>query len=167
MRGGDRQQGQRRLRLPRAHAAELPGDLPPCFAVFIANTWPKAATLTVTLGGQSYDVTKFARIPKNGQPEAMWPTVDAAGLPADEVAVLFLSGDPAAIFQETGEPMKCPVPTAVAAATSLQQTGKTSAFHITSDVPVSAYDILPYAAPPPTSPAPRCSCPRAPGAPTT
>ena len=121
-----------------------PPDLPPCFAVFVANTWPKAANLTVTLAGQTYDVTKFGRIPQNGMPEAQWPAVGAGGLAVDEVAVLFLSGDPAAVFSETGESMKCPVPTAVAAATSLQSTGKTQAFHITSDVPVSAYDILPY-----------------------
>jgi hypothetical protein len=121
-----------------------PPDLPPCFAVFIANTWPMAADLTVTMAGQSYDVTQFGRIPQNGVPEAMWPAVGAGGLAENEVAVLFLSGDPNAVFSETGESMKCPVPTAIAAATSLQDTGKTQAFHITSSVPVSAYDILPY-----------------------
>jgi len=121
-----------------------PPDLPPCFAVFIANTWPEAATLTVTLDGVNHDVTTFARIPQNGQPEAMWPSLGAAGIPVDQVAVLFLSGDPNSVFTETGESMKCPVPTAVAAATSLSATGKNSAFHITSSVPVSAYDILPY-----------------------
>jgi hypothetical protein len=123
-----------------------PPDLPPCFAVFIANTWPKPAALTVTRAGQIYDVTSFGRIPQNGQPEAMWPAVDATGIPADEVAVLFLSHDPNSIFSETGEAMTCPVPPAVsmAMATSLDHTGQGSAFHITSTVPVSAYDILPY-----------------------
>jgi hypothetical protein len=121
-----------------------PPDLPPCFAVFVANTWPMAASLGVAMGATTYDVTQFGRVPVNGMPESQWPAVGASGLGVDQVAVLFLSGDPNAVFSETGEPMKCPVPTAVNAATSLQQTGKTTAFHITSTVPVSAYDILPY-----------------------
>jgi hypothetical protein len=121
-----------------------PADLPPCFAVFIANAWPAAASLHVSYAGTSHDVTQFARIPVSGQPESAWPALGASGLPVDEVAVLFLSGDPNAVFLETGEPMKCPVPTAVNAATSLQDSGKGSAFRITTNVPVSAYDILPY-----------------------
>src|SRR6185312_1850362 len=32
-----------------------PPDLPPCFAVFVANTWPMAANLTVSVGATSYD----------------------------------------------------------------------------------------------------------------
>jgi IgGFc binding protein len=121
-----------------------PPDLPPCFAVFVANAWPAPAALTVSFNGMSYDVTQFGFIPQDGMPEPQWPAVAATGIPAGQVAVLFLSGDPNSIFTETGEPMKCPVPTAVAAATSLQDSGKNSAFHITSSVPVSAYDILPY-----------------------
>jgi hypothetical protein len=121
-----------------------PPDLPPCFAVFVANAWPAPAAVTVSFAGTSYDVTQFGRIPQNGMPEAQWPAVAATGIPAGEVAVLFLSGDPNSIFTETGESMKCPVPTAVAAATSLQSSGKNTAFHVAASVPVSAYDILPY-----------------------
>ena len=36
-------------------------DTPPCFAVFLANNWPHDAHVTVTRGGQSYDVTQFGR----------------------------------------------------------------------------------------------------------
>ena len=34
---------------------------PPCFAAFVANAWPKAATITVERDGQSYDATQFGR----------------------------------------------------------------------------------------------------------
>jgi hypothetical protein len=131
-----------------------PPDLPPCFAVFVANTWPEPANLTVSFGAMSYDVTQFGRIPVNGQPESMWPPVPASGLPQDQVAVLFLAHDPASVFSETGEPMTCPVPPAISqsGSTSIQgpsqaspaASGTGSAFHITSSAPVSAYDILPY-----------------------
>ncbi|UQA56182.1 IgGFc-binding protein [Polyangium aurulentum] len=121
-----------------------PPTPPPCFAVFVTNTWPRPAKLGVTRGGESFDVTKFARIPKNGEPESTWPAVPAEGLPANEVAVLFLSSDPNAIFPETQKPVTCPVPPAVNASTVLPGTGRGEAFRITSDTPISAYDILPY-----------------------
>src|ERR1700679_2257182 len=57
-----------------------PPAVPPCFAVFIANGWPGAASLTVTFGGTSYDVTQFGRIPVNGQPESTLPAFGAGGL---------------------------------------------------------------------------------------
>ncbi|HZF55286.1 MAG TPA: IgGFc-binding protein [Polyangiaceae bacterium] len=116
----------------------------PCFAAFVANTWPRPAKLTVTRGGQSFDVTQFAKIPQNGQPESAWPAVPATGIPVGEVAVLFLSHKPGAVFPETGEPTTCPVSPAVDATTVLAGSGKGSAFRIASDTPVSAYDILPY-----------------------
>lgn len=119
-------------------------DLPPCFAAFIANTWPKPAKLSVERAGTTYDVTKFARIPEAGKAPTMWATVPATGIPVDGVAVLFLSHDPAAVFTETGKPLTCPVAPAIAASTVLPGSGKGEAFHITSDVPVSGYDILPY-----------------------
>ena len=118
--------------------------LPPCFAVFLANTWPKPAKLSVSRGGQSHDVTTFARIPVSGQPAASWAAVPASGLPSDQVAVLFLSHDPASQLDETGEPLSCPVPPASAVGTVLAGSGKGEAFHIATDAPVSAYDILPY-----------------------
>lgn len=117
---------------------------PPCFAAFVANTWPHPAKISVERGGLTYDVTTFGRIPQNGQPESAWPAVPSTGIPVGEVAVLFLSHDPNAIFPETQEPVSCPVPTAINASTVLAGSGTGEAFRIVSDTPVSAYDILPY-----------------------
>ena len=115
--------------------------LAPCFAVFLANNWPKPLKITVSRGGTPYDVTTFGRIPAAGMPEGSWPTVPAAGVPSGEVAVLFLSSDPNSM---NGTPMKCPVADAIDASTAVAGTGRGQAFHIVTDTPVSAYDIHPY-----------------------
>ncbi len=121
-----------------------PPALPPCFAVFVTNTWPRPAKLAISRAGQSYDITSFGRIPQNGMPESSWPAVPAEGIPEGEVAVLFLSHDPNSIMPETGKSLACPVPTAISMPTVATGTARGEAFHIVSDTPVSAYDILPY-----------------------
>ncbi|HEY1955901.1 MAG TPA: IgGFc-binding protein [Polyangiaceae bacterium] len=126
-------------------------DKPPCFAAFVANNWPKAVKVTVTRSGTSYDVTQFGRIPQSGQPVTSWPPVPATGIPAGDVAVLFLSHDPQAVnFQ----PITCPVAPAIsqpdgtavpgADVGNTSVTARGSAFHISTDVPITLYDILPY-----------------------
>jgi hypothetical protein len=125
-------------------APTYPAVKDPCFAVFLANTWPKPAKIAVTRDAATYDVTVFARIPENGKPASAWKPVPSDGIPVDEVAVLFMSGDPDAIFTETGVSMKCPVATATGASSVLPGSGRGAAFHITSSVPISGYDILPY-----------------------
>ncbi|MBI2395296.1 MAG: IgGFc-binding protein [Deltaproteobacteria bacterium] len=129
-----------RMATPLAYGTTLP----PCFAVVLANTWPRPAKVTVERGGATYDVTKFGRIPINGKPAAEWAPIPEGGIPVDQVGVLFLSSDPASVFPENGVPMKCPVTPAIDASTMLEGSGKGVAFHVTSDTPVSAYDILPY-----------------------
>lgn len=119
------------------------GIAPPCFAVFLANNWPKDAQITIERDGQSYDVTQYARIPDNSTNAAGWPTVPASGLPPNEVAVLFLSQDPSSV---NGTPLTCPVPPAIntAGGSAVSGSGMGRAWNITTDIPVSAYDILPY-----------------------
>ena len=119
----------------------LPQIAPPCFAIFVANGWSKATVLTVSRGGTSYDVTMFGRIATAGAAESTWPTVPATGLPPGKIAVLFMSSDP---NSENGGPLKCPVTDAVNAATAITGTGTGQAWHVTADVPVTSYDILPY-----------------------
>jgi len=120
------------------------GIAPPCFAVFLANNWPKDAQVTITRGGQSYDVTTFGRIPNGADDVTTWPAVPATGLPPQEVAVLFLSQDPSSI--NGGQSLNCPVAPAISMAggSAVSGTGMGDAWHIVTDVPVSAYDILPY-----------------------
>ena len=56
----------------------------------------------------------------------------------------FFSSDPNSVFVESGAPLVCPSATATGAATEVAATAKADAFHVTTDVPVSAYDIFPF-----------------------
>ena len=119
-----------------------PGITPPCFAVFLANNWQKPVKVQVSRAGQTYDVSSFGRIATAGQPEASWPKVPAEGIPTGQVAVLFMSSDPGS---KNGEnPLTCPVATAIPAGSAVGGTGRGQAWHVTTDAPVTAYDILPY-----------------------
>jgi hypothetical protein len=119
-------------------AASLDG---PCFAVFLANTWGRAANITVSRGGQSFDVTTFGRIPRGIAPSTTYDPIPASGLPPDEVAVLFLSHKPG-VTNFTS--LECPVTPAVLEDTAVAGSGLGLAFHVESDTPVTSYDILPY-----------------------
>lgn len=109
-----------------------------CFAVFVANTGTAAAHLTVRHGDTVLPVNTFARIPKGqGQELAFGPYNNAAGLPVGEVAILFLSRGP-------GPYPDCPAGPAIAEETQISGTGRGLAFHVTSDVPVAAYQMQPF-----------------------
>jgi hypothetical protein len=140
------------------YAAEM--DLVPegegvCFAVFIVNQWKtgEPAKLEVSRGGQVLPLDPFARIPVGkGTGTTYAPFNGAAGLAKDEVAILFLSRDPAA--QNDPNPIAprrladCPagVTPAVVGDAAQHGTGKGDAFRIKSNVPVVAYQMLPYGA---------------------
>ena len=109
-----------------------------CFAVFVANTGNTPAHLTVRRGDKVLPVNSFSRIPKGqGQDLAFSPYNNAAGLPVGEVAILFLSRGP-------GNYIDCPVSPAIAEETQISGTGRGLAFHITSDVPIAAYQMQPF-----------------------
>lgn len=108
-----------------------------CFAVFIANNWLKDVSIKISRGNVAYDTPSFARIPVAGTPETAWPAVPSSGLPAGQVAVVFLEGGPKQI-------RGCPVEAAVDTYTTIEKTGRGQAWHIVTDIPVSVYDIVPY-----------------------
>lgn len=113
----------------------------PCFAVFVANGWQNPARIAVSRDGQTYDIGAFGRIAEAGKPETSWDAVPASGVPAGKVAVLFLQ---AGAVGSGGGQGACPVTPAISSATGLRTTGRGKAWSITSDVPVTAYDIMPY-----------------------
>jgi hypothetical protein len=109
-----------------------------CFAAFIANTGDAPAHLGITYDGESLPVAAFTRIPVGQGPDLMFAPYDAAaGLPVGEVAIVFLS-------RGEGNFPKCPVPAGVQLETHIPGTGRGHAFHITSDIPVAAYQTLPF-----------------------
>jgi hypothetical protein len=121
---------------------------PPCFALFLANNWPRDSVVTITRGGTSYDATTFGRVPDGTPGAASWPAIPSTGIASSNVGVLFLSTDPRAY---NNGPMICPITPAVSMDHGAavwtggpSATGVGTAFHITTSVPVSAYDIMPY-----------------------
>lgn len=114
----------------------------PCFAVFLANAWNGPANITVSRGGQQFDLNQYGRIPKANGNQVTYEPIPPGGLPPDEVAILFLSHKPG--VNNFGNSLQCPSTPALMQDTAVQATGVGQAFHVLSDVPVSAYDINPY-----------------------
>lgn len=121
-----------------------PPALPPCFAVFLANTWGHPSKVTLSRGGMAIDTSVALRLATPGVAPKDWPPVPAEGIPADGVGVLFLSSDPNAIMPENQVPLTCPFTPAVNASTVIKGSGRGQAFQIGSDIPLTAYDILPF-----------------------
>jgi hypothetical protein len=120
---------------------DYPGQ---CFAAFIANTWTTPAHLTVEWSpGSSLDVTTFGRIPSGTGANIQYAPYDAnAGLAPGQVVILFLAG-----YDDPTSPSNVPCPvtkTAIPQGSVIQATGTRQAFHLTSDVPVAAYQMSPY-----------------------
>jgi hypothetical protein len=108
-----------------------------CFAAFITNTWDSPVHISVAYDGQTLQTENFARIPVGQGASLTYSPYDAAaGLPPGEVAILFLS-------RGSGSLPACPIPAAVQDV-AVSGTGRGKAFHITTDRPVAAYQILPY-----------------------
>jgi hypothetical protein len=125
-----------------------PTIAPPCFAIFVSNTWGEAVTMQVTRGGMSYDPTTFGLIPQAGVATSSWAPIASTGVPPGDVGILFMSQDPSSV---NGTALTCPIPPAVSVAggtavymDATDATGMGTAWHIVTSVPVTAYDILPY-----------------------
>ncbi len=124
-----------------------------CYAVFIINQWKtgQPAKIAVNYGGQDLPVASFARIPYGQGLNVAYAPYDAnLGLPAGEVAILFLSRDPAALQDPTPNDPRvlasCPdgVTPAIVGDSAIHGSGVGTAFHISTNVPVVAYQMLPY-----------------------
>ena len=114
-----------------------------CYAVFVANTWGRAAQITVSRAGQTFNMTQFGYIPSGIIPNITYNPVPATGVPPGEVGILFLSHKPGA-HHSLGTPLTCPQMPAYVDDAAIPNSGTGSAFHVVSDTPITAYDILPY-----------------------
>jgi hypothetical protein len=125
-----------------------------CYAVFVVNQWKtgEPAKIEVSRGTTVLPIQDFARIPVGHGTGITYATFDPkVGLPANQIAILFLSRDPnaAASTPNPTDPKalaNCPagVTPAVQGDASIHGTGKGAAFHIKTNVPVVAYQMLPY-----------------------
>jgi hypothetical protein len=134
-----------------------------CYAVFVVNQWQtgQPAKLEVDLGGKPYsvmDMEGFIKIPSGTGTSITYGDFDpTVGLPESQIAILFLSRDPSVITP--GCPgsgsVDCTLPStlancppgvtpAVVGNAALLGTGVGTAFHIKSNVPIVAYQMMPY-----------------------
>ncbi len=127
-----------------------PQIAPPCWAIFVANDGPLPVHIGVERGAQAYDVTKFGRIAQAGTAADTWPAVPQTGVPAGQVAVLFMEQDPSST---NTTPLTCPVAPAVSqkygtalvgSGSQASLTGRGTAWHLYTDLPVQMFDILPF-----------------------
>jgi hypothetical protein len=113
-----------------------------CFAVFVANTSRDPVHMTVDWNGQSIDLAQFAKLPQGTGNALTYGAYDPnAGLASGEVAILFLAYQFSPLNLPT---VPCPVAAAIGAGAQINGTGIGHAFHITTDQPVVAYQMLPY-----------------------
>jgi len=108
-----------------------------CFVAFIANTWDTPVTISVAFAGTTLaNVSAFTRIP-SGKGQSITYGAYPGTLAAGEVAILFLGGTQASAPE-------CPIATAEGTSAMLAGTGIGKSFHITTDVPIVAYQMNPY-----------------------
>jgi hypothetical protein len=114
-----------------------------CFAAYIANTWNGPVALTVQYAGMTIPLDGVAFIPTDSGSSLTYAPLPGGVLPAGELAILFLNYGPG----DDGEPPFLPCPSGVSAAATGAYSDTTSiiqGFHISTSVPVAAYDIFPY-----------------------
>lgn len=110
-----------------------------CFAAFIANTWDSNVHIQVEYNGQQLSTDNFVRMPSGQGQGLQYALYDSSiGVPPGQVAILFLSREP------NGTLPDCPAPAAIQGNSGVNGTGRGHAFHVTTDKPVVAYQILPY-----------------------
>jgi hypothetical protein len=126
-----------------------------CYAVFVVNQWRtgEPAKIQVDLGGKVLPIDQFARIPVGKGTGITYAPFDTeTGLPANQIAILFLSrdpthaGDPNPATSDPAVLANCPpgITPAIVGDAALHGTGVGTAFHIRTNVPVVAYQMLPY-----------------------
>ncbi len=110
-----------------------------CFAVIVANTWDTPAHVSAELGGNPIAIDNYAYVPTGSGPSLqLTPTSVTGGIAPGGVAILFLAG------AQGSEKAHCPVPSAMTTGPMVHGTGKGQSFHVTTDVPVVAYQVNPY-----------------------
>ena len=114
-----------------------------CYAVFVANVSTAPVHITVDMTGTPIDLSMYAKLPVGTGTSLTYGAYDPmAGLAPGGVAILFLDYGLSTLF-DIGN-VACPVPAALADGVQVHGTGLGNAFHITTDVPVVAYQELPY-----------------------
>lgn len=113
-----------------------------CFAALIANTWTSPVTISAERGGATFDIDTIARVPEGSGASINYVPLSGGKLDPGKIALVFLSQ------YNSGDIFWTPCPAGTSAGVEgnahVAGTGKGSAFRLTTDRPVVAYDIYPY-----------------------
>jgi hypothetical protein len=113
----------------------------PCFEMVVANAWGLNATFQLSRAGVSYDAAARTFLVSDGVDEGNWTKLSSAGLPSGDVAVVPLgSGDYGICLG--GAPFMNNGPGAAVFTGKAAATGVGKAFHVVTNVPVTAYDYM-------------------------
>ena len=113
-----------------------------CFAAMIANTWDKPVNITADWGADALDISESIYTAKMEGEDPKYTRLTGP-LPPGEVAIVFL-----AQAEVVSDAFATPCPDGTKAAVNIDPirhgTTRTKAFHLKTDVPVSAYSSFPY-----------------------
>lgn len=116
-----------------------------CYAAFVANTWSTPATVTAEFGSAPLDISKSIYRAISGQDGTVSYQAIEGAIPPGELGIVFLSqGDQT---PSNDGHIACPSGVNVAyrgTAVAAHATSLYKAFHLVTDVPVSAYSMFPY-----------------------
>jgi len=121
-----------------------------CFAMFLANTWTTAARVTLEFDGQALDVSKSLYSTQGTGAGLTYAPISTGAIEPNQVAILFLSQTTApgdgSTSSGANKAVACPsgVTASYALDPAVHGTGTGHAFHVSSSVPIVAYDIYPY-----------------------
>ena len=118
--------------------AAVEGEQGSCFAAMVANSWEQPVTLSADYGAEPLDISQSVYVAKQENGKVTYTRLDGP-LPVGEVAVVFLA-------QRASAKYACPsgFTPALAADPITHGTSITKAFHLKTDLPVTAYSIFPY-----------------------
>lgn len=110
-----------------------------CYTVFVANTSRGNVHMNIEWNGETVDLSQFAKLPVgSGQSLTYAPYDPVTGLAPGQVAIVFLA------YSFWLGNVACPVPAAIGDPAQISGSGRGHAFHLTTDWPVVAYQMLPY-----------------------
>ncbi len=110
-----------------------------CYTVFVANTSRGNVHMNIEWNGEAIDLAQFAKLPVGSGQSLTYQNYDPmAGLAPGQVAIVFLA------YSFWLGNVACPVPAAIGDPAQISGPGRGHAFHLTTDWPVVAYQMLPY-----------------------
>lgn len=115
-----------------------------CYTMFVANVSRAPVHMQIDWNGLSLNMGQYAKLPVGSGQSLTYAAYDpVAGLAPGKVAIVFLAYAPGG-----GGPLMsnvaCPVPAAIGTDAQISGNGFGKAFHLTTDLPVVAYQMLPF-----------------------